>query len=108
MAITVVRTNSTKGYVNLMFKSTPFEENNIEKIVIETSLVDEHLKMLPDIESSKSESDLEEEEFHTDLRKVSASEKQLISSLCTNPEWTPEDYAKTYEDFTKQEKNAEN
>ncbi len=87
MAITLIKTK--KGL--LQYRSVVLAKGELEYF-IELKVVDENLKALSDI--IRLAVDKPEADFHKELRESAASQKQLITSHSTDPEWNPEGYVK--------------
>ena len=102
MAITAIRKLVDGKATNLIANTGIVEENGKEIVYVRMYLADD--KLNPTSVDNKFEIGVTEEKFHTDLRQRAAIEKTLITTLCTNPEWTPMGYKKTLDNFLKDEK----
>lgn len=106
MAITVIRhlvppVNEIHNVAFVTIESSLLEKKTT---ICRVFLCDEHLNALS--QTNLVESDLSEEEFHRSMRKDCAKSNTLVTSLSSEPEWHPEGYRKSLEDFIKDESRA--
>lgn len=78
--------------------SLAFHSQMLEGIhICKTYMVDDDLK--PVSPANSYEIDISIEEYHKSLRVAAVEADTLITAQCTDPEWNPEGYSKTLEDF---------
>lgn len=111
MAITLIKKKDEEGiFRNMMFKTEHIHVNKeellgdsledvdmLEVLVAKVSLVNDELEPLT--KPTMYQVDTKEEEFHTKLRLEASKKNQLITSHCTTPEWSPENYINNLEDY---------
>lgn len=103
MAVTMIRKVMGTQPVNLVFKTIERAVDDTTFIALEVYIGDDNLK--PKATNRIVELLQSEEQYHTDLRKEAAKAGHLVTSHSTNPEWNPDSYLKTLDEFKKDEES---
>jgi hypothetical protein len=95
-AVTSVITKLPTGVKRLQIVTQPHPEDE-NKIAVLFHECDEELKPTSKVDIGSDDRD--HETYHRELRKAAAEKNELITSHSTDPEWNPEGYVFTLDEY---------